>query len=136
MFEILAGAAGLVSLTIQIGDVIHRVRHFYAAVKNSPEHIRVLTLELELLGKVLAEYPPRNVNEPVRSLENEAVAQCKRALDILHAIGTDLEADRVAWRYSWGHVKAALQRKKTEELLTRIERLKTTLILAQLQLIT
>lgn len=133
VLEAVASAAGLTSLAIQIVENIHKIQKFYSAVKNAPEETKSLVLELELLGSVLAEYSSQDAMESLSSLQNEVSEQCRAALGTLYLITNEICIGCGARRHSWTSVKALMKRKKLEEILTKIERLKTTLILAHLQ---
>ena len=134
-FEVVVGVAGLASLAIQILEGIQEIRDLYSNIKDAPRNVHGVLNELEILVHVLAEYSSRSSTGPSSTAQDEAMNHCKSVLELLHSIAKGLEKGFIQRRHPWAAVRAAFQRRKVEDLLLKLERAKSILVLAQINYI-
>lgn len=135
---IVAGGAGLASLAIQILDDVQKIRELYTAIRNAPTEFQSLLDEIQLFCMVISLYA--RDSEQLKSKHEIAVAQnqvvrhCQGLHDELRPILAQLTNSLVSRKraISWISVKSIFQRRKIDQMMTKLERAKSTLMLARL----
>jgi len=123
---VVASGLSVGSFAIQVVDSVQKLRNFWNSIKDAPDNIKALLEELDTLGRII-------ILEDQGQASSEARLHCQSAASKVTAVVKDLEgvfgtAKRA--RY-WAKVKAALEEKKLEKCLKRLERAKLSLILAK-----
>ena len=129
-----ASVIAVVSLAIQLADSVKQLCEFWSSVNGAPGHIRSIATELELLSSILANIAleAQRVG-PDKSLSG-VLRSCTDKVKILTVLTNDLEpgfASRMLRLRKWTAFKAVIKREKVEKLQDGIERLKSSLLLAQ-----
>lgn len=135
---IVAGGAGLASLAIQIFDDAQKIKELYSGIRDAPTEFKSLLDEIQLFGTVLALFANdserRMTNAEFASAQSQVVRQCQGLYDELHPILIRLSTSLIGRQraISWITVKSIFQKKKIEQMLIKLERAKSTLMLARL----
>ena len=118
-----ASGIGIVSLALQVGDCVVRLKSFWAAVKEAPEEIKQLIEEIETLSVVLAEF------EGDQPSNSRCLVLCRKALTILFEVVKEVETG-IGEKKKRGSVKAVLKRDKIDKLRERLARAQALLMLS------
>ena len=140
--EALGGAAsviGVASLAIQVCEELKKIHDFWQSVKEAPDDIKHISMEVDLFMTWLAViannyqrqgFDLRNPNHVAAAdtlkLCLATVCEMKDGVkDLESRFSTDTKSRR------WASVKFVFRKDKTEKVMQQIERMKTLLILVQ-----
>ncbi|KUJ17097.1 uncharacterized protein LY89DRAFT_685051 [Mollisia scopiformis] len=123
---IIASGMGIASLGIQIGSGIIRLKQLWNDVKDTPEEIRYLIEEIEILGQVLAGVDDHSDISPSG---RRCLDLCCRGAQLLAETLNDLET-KVTKRRRIGSLKAVLGGGAVDKLRERLRSAQTMLMLA------
>lgn len=130
--SIAAAGAGFLSLAGQITDGVVKLRSLYTTVKNAPQEVRHLCDELDIFRHLLEEADARVRNAVPSCIDTRhlsvILAQCGKMRAHLNAVLTKLDAG--LRKHKVAAAKFPFKKKEIEEMLLRVERGKTSLLLA------
>ena len=135
---IVAGGAGLASLAIQILDDVQKIRELYAAIRDAPCEFKSLLDEMELFCMVLSVFVRESEqvqsNYEIATAQKQVILHCQSLHDELRSILTQLTIPLLGRHraISWISVKSVFHRRKIDQMLMKLERAKSTLVLARL----
>ena len=129
----LSGTASVVAI-LQLAGNVRKLHHFFKSIRDAPRHVQSLLAELHALLAILShaaaevQYSPyeSTIMDLVQSCSSEATAMLYR----LEPLGESLASGNTT-RRKWTAIKAVFQREKLENFTKSLERLKSSLILAQ-----
>ncbi|KEF57133.1 uncharacterized protein A1O9_07323 [Exophiala aquamarina CBS 119918] len=139
---IVAGGAGLASLAIQILDDVQKIRELYNAIRDAPSEFQSLLDEIQLLSMVVSLFARESAqlksDHEIAVAQSQIVRHCQGIHDELRPILAQLTNSLVSRKrsVSWISVKSVFQRRKIDQMLMKLERAKSTLVLARLLNIT
>jgi hypothetical protein len=135
---IVAGGAGLASLAIQILDDVQKIRELYAGIRDAPTEFQSLLDEIQLFGMVMSLFArdgkQLKSNHEFATAESQVLRHCQSLHDELSPILARLASSLVGRKraVSWISVKSIFQKRKIDQMLVKLERAKSTLVLARL----
>jgi len=125
---IIASGMGIVSLAIQIGDSVLRLKNFLESVKEAPEEIRYLIEEIQTLGLVLSELAVDSALVTIPSV-GKCMEFCSRSAEILAGIAKELDKD-IGKKRRIGGIKVVLKKGEIEKLRERLRSAQFMLMLS------
>lgn len=147
MAEAALGAAGsiasLVSLAGQVVQGILILHGFYNDIRDAPEEVRSLRIELdqfrklyEGLEKLSKLYRPCDMTDNVFDDLHSALIPCKDLTDkLVHQIGKyNVQHGSGKRKRVWSQVKLAVRKQQYRDYLAALERAKSTLIATQISM--
>ncbi|KAH8589483.1 hypothetical protein B0O99DRAFT_522979 [Bisporella sp. PMI_857] len=130
-FEVAAAVAGIVSLGVQIGEGIVKLKAFAISIKEAPQNVQRFIDELDLLNHVFTDIATAHKIEQLDDLPGSSVKEClslcQNAADILHRVVKEVNSN-IEKRKVIGSMKFVLKQDS-------IDRIKNSLHSAQLMLI-
>jgi hypothetical protein len=131
VFGVAAGAIGVVSLSIQLAESLHKVKSFYASVKNAPPQVAELIEEIEIMQDILGDLETGSQGATVAS--SPTMRRCTKVADgatrRFTTFATELQTRVKKSKYRGG-IKFALSRDDIKQMLDQLERTKSSLNLA------
>jgi hypothetical protein len=131
VFGVAAGAIGVVSLSIQLAESLHKVKSFYASVKNAPPQVAELIEEIEIMQDILGDLETGSQGATVAS--SPTMRRCMKVADgatrRFTTFATELQTRIKKSKYRGG-IKFALSRDDIKQMLDQLERTKSSLNLA------
>ena len=134
-FGLAANIVGVASFSIQLADSILKLKEFVDKVKEAPETIRYLIVELEMLNSVLIEL--QNNDEEAKQLGVESLALkrshdlCSQGSSMLDTVLKEIQR-KIESRSRIASLKAVLQMGYIERLRGRVRDAQSILLLARL----
>ena len=134
-----AGAVGVASLAIQIGQSIRQAVEFWDSIQEAPDEIHQLSTDLRNLANILTvfEYEAKRSNIPEwqGKIVKESLMNVKRGVDRLASLVSDLErkvggTSSKSRRY-WGRTKIAWKENELSKHRICINSSRDDLILLQ-----
>lgn len=131
-----AAASGItvVSVAVQLADSFKKLCDFWKSIKEAPENIRAISVDLELLSSVLTQIALETQHvEPDATLIaalNSCCVKVKTLSTILNEIEPGFASTKLRVR-KWTALKAALKHGDLMKFQETLERLKGTLLLVQ-----
>jgi hypothetical protein len=125
---IIASGMGIVSLAIQIGDSVLRLKNFLESVKEAPEEIRYLIEEIQTLGLVLSELAADSALVTIPSV-GKCMELCSRSAEILAGIAKELDKD-IGKKRRTGGIKVVLKKGEIEKLREQLKSAQFMLMLS------
>jgi hypothetical protein len=131
VFGVAAGAIGVVSLSIQLAESLHKVKSFYQSVKNAPPQVADLIEEIEIMQDILGDLETGSQGASVAS--TPTMRRCMKVADgatkRFTTFATELQTRIKKSKYRGG-IKFALSRDDIKQMLDQLERTKSSLGLA------
>ena len=128
------GVIAVVSLAVQLADSVKKVYEFWSSVEGAPEEIHMIAVDLNLISRVLADI----ALEAQRSGPNHTLTGvldgCGTAVKTLEILVSAIEpgfASTSRRVRKWTAFTAVLKTGKLKKFQDALQRLKTTLILAE-----
>ena len=135
---IIASGAGIATLGGQILESVFKLQQIFADIQDAPEELRSILEEIAIVANVLIECSQQSRSSPSgitqSGARDQALLYCESACRGLFAIVSEIE-DGIRGpksRSKWYSFLAVLKAKKIANLVSRLERAKSTLALAQL----
>ncbi|KAH8593031.1 hypothetical protein B0O99DRAFT_226795 [Bisporella sp. PMI_857] len=129
--EVAATVVGIVSLGVQIGEGILRLKAFATSIKEAPKDVQRFIDELDILNHVFTEiataHKTGQLDDLPGSSAKECLSLCQNAADILYRVVKEVNSD-IERRKIIGSMKFVLKQ-------SSIDRLRSSLHSAQLMLI-
>lgn len=138
VFGIVAGGAGLASLSIQILDDVVKIRELYTGIRDAPTEFQSLLDEIQLVGMIMSLFARDSEqlksNPEFATTQVQVLRHCQSLHDELRPILVRLVSSLAGRKraVSWISVKSIFQKKKIDQMLMKLERAKSTLVLARL----
>ena len=129
-----ASAFAIVSLAVQLAESANKLYEFWASVKDAPDAIQDMVTDLELLSSVLSRIALEAQSSTPDDTTTAVLKNCSVKLQSLTLQVDKLEPGftlRSSTIRKWRAIKVVLRSGRLEKLLTTVEGIKTTLILAQ-----
>jgi hypothetical protein len=130
-FGVAAGAIGVVSLSIQLAESLHKVKSFYESVKNAPPQVAELIEEIEIMQDILGDLETGSQGASVAS--TPTMRRCMKVADgatkRFTVFATELQ-NRIKKSKYRGGIKFLLNRDDIKQMLDQLERTKSSLSLA------
>ncbi|CAF9920432.1 hypothetical protein IMSHALPRED_004893 [Imshaugia aleurites] len=129
-----ASGLAVVSIAIQLAENFKKLRDFWISIKEAPEDIRAISVDLELVSSVLTQiaYETQHV-EPDATLIaalNGCCVKVKTLTTLLNEIEPGFASISSRIR-KWTAFKAVLKHRELMRFQETLERLKGTLLLVQ-----
>ena len=131
-----AAASGIavVSVAIQLAESFKKLSDFWKAIKEAPEDIRAISVDLELLSSVLIQiaYETQHVEPDMTLIAalNGCCVKVKTLTTLLNGIEPGFASTSSRVR-KWTAFKAVLKHGELMKFQEALERLKSTLLLVQ-----
>ena len=131
-----AAASGIavVSIAIQLAESMKKAHDFWSSVKDAPEDIQLLSIDLKLWSSLFAQIAEEAQNYPPNDVLIAALERCtitvKSLTKILDEIEPGFSAQSSRRRY-WAAFKTVLKGGKIAKFQGTLERLNSTLQLVQ-----
>lgn len=129
---VIASGAGLASLAIQLGDSAMKLKRFCEKVRSAPQDLRDSIFEIETLCLVLRQIerdPPHTKSNLDPAVMMRCLEMCSEATARIEKIATALQNSIERHKIS-GAVKTALKEREMQDFFSKLERAKSTLLLA------
>jgi hypothetical protein len=130
-FGVAAGAIGVVSLSIQLAESLHKVKGFYESVRNAPPQVAELIEEIEIMQDILGDL--ETASQGVSLASTPTMRRCMKiaqgATNRFTVFATELQTRIKKSKYRGG-IKFALYRDDIKQMLDQLERTKSSLNLA------
>ena len=144
--EPLSGAASIItvaSLAIQICESMKKVYGFWQSVKDAPDDIAHITVEMNVFIRwltIIANKFQRQFGDVHKESEIaaiDALEHCVQVVRRMRKITNDIEDDLARKKHQrrWALLKAAFRKERIEKMVQDTERMKTLMILIQTCLI-
>ena len=129
-----SSAIAVVSITIQLADSVRKLYDFWSSVKDAPEDVQGITTDLELLQSVFSNIAYDAQHGEPNAILTAVLWNCNRNVEKLFAILKDIEpgfASASLTTRKWSAIKFVFKEGKVKKFQDIIERLKSSLLLAQ-----
>ena len=127
-----ASGIAVVSVVIQLADSVKKLCNFLSSIKEAPQDVRTLVIDLQLLSSVLAEIANEtqllDIDVTFVAILEECSAKVKELLDLFGSFDFVCTS---TYRRNWSSVKKVLSDSRIRKFQDNLERLKGTLVLAQ-----
>lgn len=127
-----ASIVGVTSVTVLLADGVKKLHDFWCSVRDAPDDVRAIAGDLEVLSHILAEINLEGQEE--NASMKAALLRCVDATKPLAAIVQDLEPgfeSKSPRTRKWSAFRMTFKSEKIKIYQSSLERMKTTLILAQ-----
>ncbi|KAM0181855.1 hypothetical protein ACHAPF_001379 [Botrytis cinerea] len=128
-FGVAASAVGIISLALQLGDGILKLKSFWGAVKDAPEEILYILDELDITHVLLTEIEDSLGSQTISPAAARSLRLCQKGVDILNNAVRELEGE-MRRRKKWGGVKMVMKKELLEKMEKRLERANSLMMMA------
>lgn len=129
-----ASSIAVISVAVQLAESFKKLCDFWKSIKEAPENIKAISVDLELLSSVLTQVALETQHvEPDATLIaalNSCCVKVKTLTTILNEIEPGFASTKFRVR-KWTALKAALKHGELLKFQEALERLKGTLLLVQ-----
>ncbi|KAK5463065.1 hypothetical protein LTS15_002778 [Exophiala xenobiotica] len=127
VFGAVSAGAGLLSLSVQLGESAMKLQRLYKAAKDAPSTIEGLLSELETMRLAMGQLEQHRCHEShSEALITRCIAQCQQHVQRVRLLVDDLES-RLAKHKVRGRLYTAFKERDVNELLGGLERAKSSL---------
>ncbi|KAF7876951.1 uncharacterized protein EAF02_008171 [Botrytis sinoallii] len=126
---IAGSAVGIISLAVQLGDGILKLKSFWMAVKHAPEEILYILDELDITHVLLMEIEDSLGSQTISPAAARSLRLCQKGVDILNNAVKELE-DEMKRRKKWGGVKMVMKKELLEKMEKRLGRANSLMMMA------
>lgn len=128
IFGLAASGAGLLSLSLQLGESASKLRCFYQATKNAPRIVSRLIFDLETMALALRELEAnRDQQSDDGSVLARCIFACQRNVAEIQQIVNKMDRRLEKNSKVRGRVYAVFKEKEIQEMLDDLERAKSSL---------
>lgn len=130
-FGVAAGGAGLLSLAFQLGETAVKLRKIFSAVKNAPRTVSRLAFHLETMALALnqlEQYRQQYVHGG--ALLARCITECQEQTSEIQHLVEKMDQCMTKHEKLGGRVYTAFKDREVKELLSELERAKSSLELA------
>ncbi|KAF7924400.1 uncharacterized protein EAE98_007451 [Botrytis deweyae] len=128
-FGVAGSAVGIISLALQLGDGILKLKSFWNAVKDAPEEILYILDELDITHVLLTEIEDSLGSQTISPAAARSLRLCQKGVDILNNAVKELE-DEMKRRKKWGGVKMVMKKELLEKMEKRLGRANSLMMMA------
>ena len=133
--EALSATASVIavgSVAVHLADSVKKLCDFWCSIKDAPDNVRAIAADLQVLSNILSEMnlEAQDQNPSMKA----ALLSCIDGTKPLAAIVEDLEPgfeSRNRRTRKWSALKMGFKSEKIKRYQTSLDRMKTSLILAQ-----
>ena len=129
-----ASGFAVVSLAVRLAESVKKLCDFWKSIKNAPEDIREIAMELDLSSNVLARIACESQNITPHATFQAALSACsvkvKRLTGILDQMEPGFSSTSLRVR-KWTAFRAVLKHGQLTKFQEGLDRLKATLLLVQ-----
>ncbi|TEY33027.1 hypothetical protein BOTCAL_0695g00040 [Botryotinia calthae] len=129
VFGVAASAVGIISLALQLGDGILKLKSFWGAVKDAPEEILYILDELDITHVLLTEIEDSLGSQTTSPAAARSLRLCQKGVDILNNAVKELEGE-MGRRKKWGGVKMVMKKELLEKMEKRLGRANSLMMMA------
>ena len=132
--DVAASGVAIASIAIQLAGSLHKAYNFWSSIKEAPEDIHAISIELKLLSNVLAQIANKNQHLELDAILTAALEGCSIKVKTLENLLQEIEPDFASTSRrvrQWTAFKAVLKSGKVAKYQQALERLKSTLLLAK-----
>ncbi|KAL9630070.1 MAG: hypothetical protein Q9164_006598, partial [Protoblastenia rupestris] len=129
-----AGGIAVVSLAVQLAGSVNKLYDFWNSVKEAPEDIHAISMDLGLLSSVLTRIAHEAQQVETQAILVPALNGCWAKAKILTTLLNEIEpgfASTSSRVRKWTSFKAVLKRGQLKKFQEALERMKCTLLLVQ-----
>ncbi|TGO30219.1 hypothetical protein BPAE_0007g01000 [Botrytis paeoniae] len=126
---IAGSAVGIMSLAVQLGDGILKLKSFWTAVKDAPEEILYILDELDITHVLLTEIEDSLGSQTISPAAARSLRLCQKGVDILNNAVKELE-DEMRRRKKWAGVKMVMKKELLEKMEKRLGRANSLMMMA------
>ena len=133
-FSAAASGIAVASIGIQLAENVKKLYDFWISIKDAPEDIREISMDLQLLSTVLAQIACEAQHIEPDATFIAALDGCWLKVKILNTLLNEIEpgfASTSSRIRKWSAFKAVLKSEKLRKFQEALERLKGTLLLVQ-----
>lgn len=131
VFGIAAGGAGLLSLSIQLGESVMKLKRLYNAAKNAPQTVSTLAFDLETMAMALQEMECRRQQTFFNdTILTRCLTTCRQGVSKIQDLVDKMESQLTNHSRVRGRVYTAFKERDIQDLYHELERAKTSLELA------
>ncbi len=132
--SVAASGIAVVSVAVQLAESSKKLRDFWKSIKEAPEDIRAISVDLEILSNVLIQIANETQHVEPDATLIAALSGCCVKVKILTTILNEIEpgfASTSARVRKWTAFQAVLKRGELIKFQEALESLKGTLLLVQ-----
>lgn len=132
--EATASAFAVVSLAIQLAESVKKLCDFWASIREAPKDIREISADLRLVSNVLTQVAYETQHVEPDTILVDALEACSGRVKTLSSLLNEIEpgfASTSSRIRKWTAFKAVLKRAQLMKFQEALEKLKSTLMLAQ-----
>lgn len=120
------------SVAVQLADSVKKLRHFWWSIKNASDDVRAIAGDLQVLSHLLAEInlEAQDQNASMTATLLKCVDGIRPLTIIVEGLEPGFESNSPRTR-KWSALKTGLNAKKIRRYQSSLERMKTSLLLAQ-----
>ena len=129
-----ASGMAVASLAFQLANSVRKLCEFWTSIQEAPEDIRETAMELDLLSRVLAQIACELQSVRPDETLSSALGNCSVQITRLTALLDEIEPGFISGDLrvrKWTALKAVLKTGQFRKFQNGLERLKSTLLLAQ-----
>ena len=130
-----ASVLAVVSVAVQLADSVKKLSEFWNSVREAPEDVRALAIDVKQLSSVLIQIASEEQHSGLDANSTDAVENCALKVKTLTAVLDEIEpgfASRSSRVRQWTAIKTVLKKNKIKKCQKALDRMKSTLVLAQL----
>lgn len=131
IFGIVTGAAGLISLGIELGESAAKLRRLYHAVRDAPKTIAGLAFDLETMAMALSELEKiRQRDTSSSAILSRCITRCQHSTAEIRQVVDKMECCIAKHSRIRGRLYTAFKERDVRDLLNDLEKARTSLHLA------
>ncbi|KIW13553.1 hypothetical protein PV08_08741 [Exophiala spinifera] len=128
---VVSAGAGLLSLSIQLGESAMKLKRIYNAAKDAPANLQTLLLDLETMALALEQLEHhRRHDSHHEELMIRCIARCQQSTQVVQQVVDRLERSLTKHSRIRGRLYSAFKERDVKDLLDDLERAKTSLHIA------
>ncbi|KAF7945391.1 hypothetical protein EAE96_010165 [Botrytis aclada] len=128
-FGVTGSAVGIISLAVQLGDGILKLKSFWMTVKDAPEEILYILDELDITHVLLTEIEDSLGSQTISPAAARSLRLCQKGVDILNNAVKELEG-QMQRRKKWEGVKMVMKKELLEKMEKRLGRANSLMLMA------
>ena len=130
-----ASAFAVVSLAVQLAESVKKLCDFWTSIREAPKDIREISADLRLVSNVLTQVAYETQHAEPDTVLVDALKACSEKIKTLSSLLNEIEpgfASTSSRVRKWTAFKAVLKHAQLKKFQEALEKLKSTLVLAQL----
>ena len=130
-----ASTFAVVSLAVQLADSVKKLYDFWTSIREAPKDIQEMSADLRLVSNVLSQIAHETQHVERDPVLEDALVACSERVKSLSSLLNEIEpgfASKTSRIRKWTAFKAVLKHAQLMKFQEALEKLKSTLVLAQL----